>query len=78
MVTKKYDLCVRVGSYESKGETKGRFLNVGAVLQGDKGPYILLNKTFNPAGVIDEKGGSSIIISMFEPKAKTEGKEWEE
>lgn len=60
---KKYDLAVKVGT---KADGKGIYRNVGVVLQGDKGPYILLDKTFNPAGVNTEK--QSIIISMFEPK----------
>lgn len=33
---------------------------------------MLLDKTFNPAGVVDEKGGRSVLISMFEPKNKQE------
>ena len=65
-MAKKYDLCVAVGTYEKGGETKKRYLNIGAVLENDKGPFIILNKTFNPAGVQGE--GDSVLISMFEPK----------
>jgi hypothetical protein len=39
-------------------------------MQGDKGPFIMLAKWFNPAGVQDDRGGESILISVFEPKAK--------
>ena len=69
MAQKLYDLVVKTGSYtNAQGEQKSRFLNVGVVLQGDNGPYMMLNKTFNPAGVPDERGGESVIVSMFEPK----------
>lgn len=72
---KTYDLAVKVGSYEVDGKTKNRYLNIGAVFSGDKGNYILLNKTFNPAGVQDERGGQSIIVSMFEPKSNNSSEE---
>lgn len=68
MAKKKYDLCVKVGSYEVEGKSKNRYLNIGAILEGENGTYMLLNKTFNPAGVVDERSGASIIVSMFEPK----------
>ncbi|GAF89229.1 unnamed protein product [marine sediment metagenome] len=67
---KKYDLLVKVGSYEVNGETKNRYENIGAVLENEKGPYIMLKKTFNPAGVETEPGRDSIFVSMFEPKPR--------
>ena len=69
-MAKKYDLVVKVGEYESGGETKGRFENVGVVMEGDKGPYILLRRTFNPAGVKGQEDRESIMVGMYEPKAK--------
>jgi hypothetical protein len=66
---KKYDLVVKVGEYtDNQGQTKGRFKNVGVMMEGDKGPYILLDRTFNPAGVGGNEGRESIIISLYEPK----------
>ena len=67
---KLYDLAVKTGSYtNAAGEQKHRWQNVGAVIQGnDGGQYMMLAKWFNPAGVPDERGGESILISMFEPK----------
>jgi hypothetical protein len=71
MAHKTHDLAVKVGSYTNQqGETKSRYQNVGALMQGDKGQFIMLAKWFNPAGVTDERGGESILISVFEPKAK--------
>ena len=68
-MAKKYDLVVKVGEYtDGQGQTKGRFKNVGVVMDGQNGPYILLDRTFNPAGVGGNDGRESIIISMYEPK----------
>ena len=69
MAHKTHDLAVKVGSYTNQqGETKGRYQNVGALMQGDNGPFIMLAKWFNPAGVQDDRGGESILISVFEPR----------
>lgn len=68
-VTKKYDLAVKTGSYTTAGgETKNRYMNIGAVMQGDNGPYIMLNAAFNPAGVPRKEGADSIMVSCFEPR----------
>ncbi|WP_413581114.1 hypothetical protein [Bdellovibrio sp. HCB288] len=60
---KTHDLAVKVGEYQKGNETKGRYLNIGAVMEGQNGPYLLINKTFNPAGIQD--GKESILVSMF-------------
>lgn len=69
---KLYDLAVKTGSYTNlEGQEKGRWLNVGALMQGDDGgKFIMLQKTFNPAGVPDlsGRGGESVLLSMFPPK----------
>jgi len=70
MSSKKYDLAVKVGTYQTPdGKEKGRYENVGAVIERPEGgKFILLNRTFNPAGVPNPDGRSTVIISMFEPK----------
>jgi len=68
MSNKIYDLSVKIGTYESNGETKNRYQNVGAIIEGQHGPYMLLERTFNPAGVSGQEGRSSVIISLFKPK----------
>ena len=66
-----YDLAVVTGSYKNQaGENKNRYLTVGAVMENDKGKFIFLNRSFNPAGVPSKEGSESIIISMFAPKEK--------
>lgn len=66
---KKYDLAVVTGTYQKDGETKKRYENIGVVMENDNGMYMLLKKTFNPAGIQD--GKESIIVSMFEPKPRS-------
>lgn len=66
MATKLYDLCVKTGEYQSNGETKGRYENVGSMMQGDNGPFLILKRTFNPAGVVNPESKDSVIISCFE------------
>lgn len=69
MAAKKYDIAVKTGEYTNQqGETKGRYQNVGAVIQGDNGPYIIMERWFNPAGIANPDGRSSVILSLFEPR----------
>ncbi len=67
---KRFTLSVRVGEYQKDGQTKGRYQNVGAIMESDNGQFILLDKTFNPAGIQD--GKNSVLIHMFEPKGKAQ------
>jgi len=64
------DLAVKVGEYQNaQGETKGRWRNVGAVMQADDGgKFLLLNRDFNPAGVPNPDDRESLIVSMFDPQ----------
>ena len=63
-----YDICVKIGA---KKDGKPIFKKVGSLRSSDKGPYILLDKTFNPAGVMDDKGHTSAMLSCFIPRPKT-------
>ena len=74
MTKKIKDLAVKVGTYESNGKTKNRYVNVGLVLQKDDGgEFILINRTFNPAGVPNPDGKDTVLISAFDPKDKDSG-----
>lgn len=70
MTKKVYDCAVKVGEYtDAEGEVKGRYENVGVVLEGDSGMFMLLKRTFNPAGVDTTRDGDDkIAISFFEPR----------
>lgn len=75
---KLYDLAVKTGEYQNQnGETKSRYENVGAVMQGENGQFIMLKRTFNPAGVPDlqGRGGDSVLISCFEPNNQQGGQQ---
>ncbi len=69
-MTKKYDAVVKTGSYTDRtGATKNRYKNVGIVMENDKGELsLLLDATFNPAGVPRDAGRESIFISFYPPK----------
>lgn len=66
---KKYDLVVKIGTYANRyGEEKGRYENIGSVMEGDNGPFAILKRTFNPAGVPNPDSRDSVLVSMFEPR----------
>ena len=67
---KKYDVVAKVGEYQDQsGQTKPRWQNVGAVVTTENGHALLLNKTFNPAGLA-EADRESIMLNLFEPKQR--------
>ena len=69
MTHKTHDLCVKTGTYtDARGDEKGRWMNVGALMEGENGPFVMLNAAFNPAGIQREEGRDSILISCFEPQ----------
>ena len=72
------DLCVKVGQYEKNGETKNRYLNVGAVMKGEKGQFIFLNRTFNPAGVPNPDNRDNVIVSIFKKENKNQAESTQE
>lgn len=68
-ISKKYDLAVKTGSYtDNTGAQKNRYQNIGSVMQGDNGPFLLLDPLINLAAVPREAGKDRIIVSCFEPK----------
>lgn len=64
------DLAVKTGSYTDRdGNTKGRYKNVGSLMESDDGSkFILLDTTFNPAGVPNPDNRDNVLISIFELK----------
>lgn len=79
MASKKIrDVVVKVGEYTDRntGETKGRFENVGALMQNDDDAgsfFIMLKRTFNPAGVPKQDDRESILLSCYVPKDQRDG-----
>ena len=70
---KLYDIVAKTGSYQKDGETKNRYLNVGSIIKGDNGPYMIMERTFNPAGLPNPEDRSSLILSLFKPRDKADG-----
>ena len=69
MTHKIADLAVKTGEYQKDGEMKGRYENIGSLMQGDKGHFLILKRTFNPAGVPNPEDKDSIIVSCFEQQS---------
>jgi hypothetical protein len=69
MATKLKDLAVKTGEYTKNGETKGRYESVGAIMESDDGGlFVLLKRTFNPAGVNVDAGRDMLLISAFDSR----------
>jgi hypothetical protein len=64
---KLYDVAIPLGTYENRdGIEKTRWQNVGAVLEGEKGPYLLLDRWFNPAGLPNPENRTSVVLTLFD------------
>lgn len=72
---KLYDLAVKTRTYTDRdGNQKGVWKNVGSIVETrDGGKVILMDRTFNPAGVPVEDGRDQIMISMFKPQQRDQG-----
>lgn len=65
----KYNITVKVGSYEKDGVTKGRYQTVGKVMEkDDNSRFILIDPLFNFGAVKREEGRDMIICNLMEPK----------
>jgi len=49
-------LSVKIGEYQKDGQTKGRYVNIGVIMQSsDGGEYVLLDPTVSMAGVMQQQ-----------------------
>ena len=72
MAKKLYNLAVQNGKYKNKeGEEKNVYTNIGAVLEGDNGKFVVLERHINLSGFPVADGATSIAVSMFD--ANSEG-----
>lgn len=68
------DVAVKVGTYQSGGETKNKWENVGSLVEFDDGGQgLFLKRTFNPAGVPNPDGKEDLLLSFFDIKDKPAG-----
>ena len=70
---KTHDLVVKTGEYQQNGETKSRYENIGSMMEGDNGPFLIMKRTFNPAGVVNPENKDSVIIGCFTPNENKQG-----
>jgi hypothetical protein len=71
---KTQDLAVAVSKYtdQATGKEKNRYMNVGYVLEDEKGEKMyMLNRTFNPAGVPNPDNRDTVILNRFDIKPAT-------
>ena len=63
---KKYDLCVKSGTYTDRnGNEKVNWENIGVMID-DGSPYILLKPYINLAGFPREEGRNHLLVSVFD------------
>ena len=48
-------LMAKVDSYEKDGQVKGKYLQIGVLLENENGPYALFEPTVNLAGVLQKQ-----------------------
>ena len=78
MATKIYDCAVSTGKYKDKnGNEKTRWENIGAIWQdtdnnGNSYSYMMMKRTFNPAGLTAREGSDAIRVSFFKPRQPQE------
>ena len=59
------DLAVKVG--------EKNWVNIGCIMEKDDGgKFMILSRTFNPAGVPNPDNRDTLIVSMFDVKPKDE------
>lgn len=63
------DIAVKTGEYQKDGQTKGRYENIGSIFKSDDGgTFLLMKRTFNPAGVPNPDNRDTVLISVFDLK----------
>jgi len=74
--TKLFDAVVKTGEYTNgNNEVKGRYENVGSIMQGENGMFLILKRTFNAAGVPNPDNKDSVIVSFFEADNNKQGQQ---
>ena len=70
-MAKKYDAVIAVGEYtNAQGEKKKRYLNIGAVMESEHGPYLLLDAhilSMQIFALANKERRDSVLVSLFDP-----------
>lgn len=69
-------LAAKTGVYQKDGQEKGEYVNLGVILSGNNGEYMLLDPAVNLAGVLTKqnllahsmgkKPRTNVIVSVFD------------
>ena len=71
MARKTHDLVVTVREYQDRdGTTKRETKNIGALMESEKGPFILLDRWFSPAGIPNPENRANLMVSCYEPRSR--------
>lgn len=64
------DLSVKVRSYKNaSGEEKHVYKSIGAIFENkDGGKFMMLDRSFNPAGIPFKDGSDMIMVGMYDVK----------
>lgn len=81
-------LAVKVGEYDKDGETKGEYVNLGVVLSGENGSYILIDPSVSLAGCLAKQNilnhknkkqiRNSLMVSVFDDSKKQESSSYQQ
>ena len=70
MSSKKYDAAIVVGEYtDASGQKKKRYKTIGAVMDGEHGPYLLLDSTalsMQLFALANRDRRDSVLVSLFD------------
>lgn len=65
-----YDLVVSTGEYNDRqGNTKKKWLTIGKMFEGDKGPFLVLEPHIN-IGALPRGPKGSVVVNCYEPKQR--------
>lgn len=77
MSHKTHDLCIAVGQYKTKtGDTKTQYRKIGSLMEGDNGPFVLLNAevlSMPLFALANRDRRDAVILSLFAAEPARQG-----
>lgn len=76
-------LTAKVEEYQKDGQTKGKYVEIGVLMDGQNGEYLLLDPSISLAGVLAKQNAlaatkgqpprSSVMVSVFDNSQQQQG-----
>lgn len=70
-------IAAKVEEYQKDGQTKGKYVDIGVIMENSNGEYVMLNPTVDLAGVLIKqrllnpgKASGSVIASVFDSEPR--------